>query len=137
LRTALPAEGTCRRYIAQPDPLSLAWTAPGFPPLNAAVSARRPDRNEILKLLLEDGADTAQPGINGGINGWAPLHFAVAKSNLETVKLPLAHGPDPEMKTRIDQCTSDFEDAEAAGFTRAVALMREAYSKTIPAARTT
>src|SRR3954453_14301521 len=97
----------------------------GFPPLIAAVSARRSDRNEILKLLLENGADPAQRGIND----WTPLHFAVGERDIGAVRLLLAHGADPDLKTRIDDYTGALEDAEAADFTEAVAVMREARSK--------
>jgi uncharacterized protein len=103
----------------------------GFPPLIAAVSARRSDRNEILKLLLENGADTAQRGIND----WTALHLAVAQRDIGAVKLLLAYGADPDLKTRIDDCASALEDAEAAGLTEAVALMREARSKKTQAVR--
>ena len=103
----------------------------GFPPLIAAVSAHRADKNEILKLLLEQGADTAQRGIND----WTPLHFAVAERDIGAVKLLLAHGADPDLKTRIDDYTSALEDAEAAGFAEAVALMRETRSRQTRAAR--
>src|SRR4051812_20999515 len=97
----------------------------GFPPLIAAVSACRPHREEILKLLLENGADTAQRGIND----WTPLHFAVAKRDIGAVRLLLAYGADPDLKTCIDDYTSALQDAEAAGFTEAVALMRAARSE--------
>jgi uncharacterized protein len=48
---------------------------------------------------------------------------------------PLAHGADPDLKTRIDDCASTLEDAEAAGFAEAVALMRAARSHKTQAAR--
>jgi len=103
----------------------------GFPPLIAAVSARRSDRHESLKLLLEHGADPAQRGAND----WTPLHFAVAERDIVAVELLLAHGADPDLKTRIDDCTSALESAEAAGFAEAAALMREARSSKTQAAR--
>jgi ankyrin repeat protein len=99
--------------------------------LIAAVSARRSDRIEILKLLLENGADPAQRGIND----WTPLHFAVAERDIGVVKLLLAYGADPDLKTGIDDYTSAIEDAEAAGFAEAVALLREAGSKNTRAVR--
>jgi ankyrin repeat protein len=98
----------------------------GFPSLIAALSARRPDRNKIVELLLESGADVGQRGVND----WTPLHYAVVYRNLEAVNLLLASGADPYLTTRIDHCTSPLEDAEAAGFTEAAALMREAVSNT-------
>jgi uncharacterized protein len=107
-----------------PDPV-------GFPPLIAAVSAHRADRNEILKLLLENGADPAQRGINDR----TPLHFAVGERDIGAVKLLLAYGADPDLQTRIAAYTSALEDAEAADFAEAVALTREARSKNTQAAR--
>lgn len=103
----------------------------GFPPLIAAISARRSDRNEILNLLLENGADPAQRGIND----WTPLHFAVAERDIEAVKLLLAHGADPDLKTRLDDCTCALDEAETAGFTDAIALMREARSQKLQMTR--
>ncbi|MBR1283037.1 hypothetical protein JQ597_13405 [Bradyrhizobium sp. AUGA SZCCT0177] len=41
----------------------------GFPSLIAALSTDRPDRLELLRLLLSRGADTAQRGSND----WTPL----------------------------------------------------------------
>ena len=96
----------------------------GFPPLIAALSARRSGRNDIVRLLLERGADVGQRGIND----WTPLHWAVVERNLEAVRLLLAHGADPDARTRIDDCTSPLEDAEAAGFSEAVELMRGAHA---------
>jgi uncharacterized protein len=51
------------------------------------------------------------------------------------VKLLLAHDANPDLKTRIDDYTSALEDAEAAGFAEAVAVMREARSKKTQVAR--
>jgi len=96
----------------------------GFPPLIAALSSRRADRNQILNLLLEHGADVGQRGIND----WTPLHYAVSDRNLEAVRLLLSRGADPDLKTRIDDHTSALEDAEAIGFTEAAVLMHQSCS---------
>ena len=118
-----PADFVCELIRLGADP---NYPDPaGFPPLIAAVSARRADRNEILTLLLQNGADIAQRGIND----WTPLHFAVAQGDIEAVKLLLAYGADPDLRTRIDDCTSALDDAEAAGFSEAAALMRASRSK--------
>ena len=89
----------------------------GFPSLIAALSAGRID---VLRLLLERGADVGQRGLND----WTPLHYAVNQTDLAAVRLLLARGADPDLPTRIDDCTSALEVAEAAGFTGAVALLR-------------
>jgi ankyrin repeat protein len=102
----------------------------GFPSLIAALSSGRPDKNEMLKLLLESGADVGQRGLND----WTPLHCAVVERDLEAVKTLLAYGADPNLRTRIDDYTTPVEDAESLGFTAAVELMLEAESKS-PGAR--
>ena len=52
----------------------------GFPSLIAALSSGRADRSEILKLLLESGADVGQRGVND----WTPLHYAVVERDLDS-----------------------------------------------------
>ncbi|SLN39228.1 ankyrin repeat domain-containing protein [Oceanibacterium hippocampi] len=103
---------------SRPDPA-------GFPPVIAALSSERPERLKIIALLLEHGADVAQRGIND----WTPLHYAVAQGDLAGAALLLEHGADPGLRTRIDHCTSALEDAEAAGFEEAAALLRGALSR--------
>lgn len=92
----------------------------GFPPLFQAMDAQRPDRHAILRLLLEAGADTEQRGLNDG----TALHHAVARRDGQALRLLLAHGADPGARTRIDTCSTPLEDAEAAGFAEAAALLR-------------
>lgn len=93
----------------------------GFPSLIAALSSGREDGHEVLALLLAKGAAVTQRGLND----WTPLHFAVAQRDLAAVRLLLDHGADPTLATRIDDCRSALQDAEALGFTEAAALMRE------------
>jgi hypothetical protein len=92
----------------------------GFPSLMAPLDADRPDRCEVMVLLLRYGARIDQRGFND----WTPLHYAVARRNLAVVELLLAHGADPYARTRIDDCSSALEDARAAAFDEAVALMQ-------------
>lgn len=83
----------------------------GFPPLIAALSCSRsqpgsparPDVLDIMKLLLEFGADPNQRGIND----YTPLHMAVREQNLAALRLLLEAGADPELRTRVD----DYETA--------------------------
>lgn len=91
----------------------------GFPSLFTALSSDRIDRLRVLELLLENGADVGQRGIND----WTPLHYAVMQRDLPAVEILLDHGADPTTPTRIDDCTTPLEDAEATGFTEAAALM--------------
>ena len=97
----------------------------GFPSLVAALSTDRPDRGGILRLLLEKGADVGQRGIND----WTPLHYAVVRRDLEAVAMLLAHGADPTLRTRIDDCSTPLDDAQAIDLTEAVELMRKAMAQ--------
>jgi ankyrin repeat protein len=103
---------------ADPD----AEALDGLPSLHAAIDAPRDDRHALLALLLQHGGDVGRRGAND----WTPLHHAVARRDLDAVRLLLAHGADPGARTRIDDLTTPLEDAEAAGFDAAARLMREA-----------
>ena len=92
----------------------------GFPSLIAALSSGRRDQHDILRLLLDSCADVDQRGFND----WTALHYAVVQRDLDGVRLLLERGADPSLKTRIDDCTSPLEDAEAMGFEAAAALLR-------------
>ena len=45
---------------------------------------------------------------------------------MAAVELLLAHGADPNARTRIDDCSTPLEDAEAGGFSETAALLRAA-----------
>jgi ankyrin repeat protein len=94
----------------------------GFPALIHALSTGRPDRRAIIALLLDFGADIERRGLND----WTALHYAVALRDLAAIALLLARGADPNARTRIDDCTTALEDADAAGFREAAALIRDA-----------
>ena len=95
-------------------------TAAGFPSLIAALSSDRLNRLAVLGLLLDNGADCTQRGIND----WTPLHYAVAQRDLAAIEMLLEFGADPAIRTGIDDCTTPYEDAVATGLTDAAALMR-------------
>ena len=90
----------------------------GFPSLIAVENRNHDDKHKIMKLLLHFGADTRQRGIND----WTPLHHAVAKRDLLAIQLLLEAGADPNLATRIDECSTPLEDAKSIGFTEAVKL---------------
>lgn len=91
----------------------------GFPPLIAALtcaqdvqgSVIRTDVHDMLRLLLTFGADPNQRGIND----CTPLHIAVAARDRFAIQLLLDAGADPELPTRIDDCETPLQMAQAAG----------------------
>jgi ankyrin repeat protein len=93
----------------------------GFPSLIAALSSDRPDRYEIIELLLASGANIQEHGIND----WTPLHYAAATDDLEGIELLLAHGADPNARTRVDDYATPLEEAEILGRAQAVRLLRK------------
>ena len=80
---------------------------------------RRTDVDDIIRLLLSFGADPNQRGIND----YTPLHMAVAERNPLAVQILLDGGADPELRTRIDECETPLEMAEAAGLADIAAML--------------
>jgi hypothetical protein len=70
-------------------------------------------------LLLSFGADPNQRGIND----FTPLHLAVSERNAVAIQLVLDAGTDPDMPTRIDECKSAVEMAQAAGLHEVAAML--------------
>lgn len=99
----------------------------GFPPLIAALccartvpgATTRTDVDDLLRLLLAHGADPNQRGIND----YTPLHMAVADGNAMAVQILLDGGADPQLRTRIDECETPLDIAEARGFAAIATLL--------------
>jgi ankyrin repeat protein len=97
----------------------------GFPSLIAALSADRADRQDLLKLLLDHGADTSQRGVND----YTPLHYAAATDDVPAIELLLACGADPSARTNIDDCATPLEEAERGNHHAAAAALRRHAAK--------
>ncbi|RWO30606.1 MAG: ankyrin repeat domain-containing protein [Mesorhizobium sp.] len=97
----------------------------GFPAIIAALSADRADRLEIVRTLIDGGADLNMRGVND----WTPLHYAVAIRSVDAIRLLLAAGADPSLETRIDDYTTALEDADNAGFEAGASLLRDAMTR--------
>ena len=94
----------------------------GFPPLIAALSKTNPhpgstprsDVVGVIARLLDAGADPNQRGIND----WTALMMAVVETNVEAVRLLLARGADPALRTRIDDYETALDIAKAGAIRR-------------------
>jgi ankyrin repeat protein len=91
----------------------------GFPSLFCALDADT-DRLALLALLLEFGADVEQRGIND----YTPLHHAAARNDAAAIEVLLAHGADPDARTRIDDRETPLEEALRFGWNDAVRVLR-------------
>jgi uncharacterized protein len=93
----------------------------GFPSLIAAISTERPDKRELVELLLSRGADIQQRGVND----YTPLHYAAARNDAKLIELLLARGADPNAKTRIDEFATPAQEAELLRCSEAVEALRK------------
>ena len=97
----------------------------GFPSLIATLRADRPDRYEILELLLSFGADIQQHGHND----YTPLHYAASLQDVLAMELLLAHGADLNARTRIDDCATPLEEMEILCKEKSAAFLRKALNR--------
>lgn len=92
----------------------------GFPSLFAAIDRTTADRYDVMELLLAAGADVAQRGVND----YTTLHRAACRDDAAAVEILLAHGADPEARTRIDNYGTPLEEAEHFGHHAGAAALR-------------
>lgn len=97
----------------------------GFPSIIAVLSTERADKLEIMRILIDAGADLDMRGVND----WTPLHYAVAVRDADAIRLLLSAGADPSLKTRVDDHATALEGAEHAGFDAGATLLREAMAR--------
>jgi len=94
----------------------------GFPSLIATISTERPDKYDLVELLLFCGADLQQRGVND----YTPLHYAAARNDAKLVELLLARGADPNARTRIDEFATPAQEAELLRCSEAVQALSKA-----------
>jgi ankyrin repeat protein len=94
----------------------------GFPAVLGAVMSGRPDRVELVGVLIDVGAELEVQGING----WTALHAAAAMDDSEMVTLLLQHGADVTARTGVDDDATPLEEAQRAEAWDSVRLLEEA-----------
>lgn len=94
----------------------------GFASIVEVLTTDREDKHELLELLLDHGADVNQHGVND----YTPLHMAAAQNDAKAIEILLAHGADPEIRTRVDDYATPLEELEYHGLTEAAATLKRA-----------
>lgn len=99
----------------------------GYTPLLSVIDREKPDRYEILELLLKHGA----PINKRGINDWTPLHMAAARNDIVALKLLVKYRADLSIKTHIDDYATPLEEARILNCEEAVKYL-ESVNTTFP-----
>ena len=126
------AFGDCLEYAIYHSPLSLIQQLlelgadpnypdhAGFPALISVLTTARPDKNQVIELLLACRTDIQQRGLNG----FTPLHLAASNHDISATELLLAHGADPNAITNVDDFTTPLEEAESSGNNQVAKILR-------------
>ena len=75
-----------------------------------------------MELLLSRSVNIQQRGVND----YTPLHYAAARNDAKLIELLLAHGADPNARTRIDEFATPTQEAELLRCAEAVEVLRNA-----------
>jgi len=83
----------------------------GFTVLHSAIDREKRDKIEIIRMLLEAGAD-----INAhGPDDWTPAHQAAVRNDVDVLRVLVESGADLSVRTRIDGYATPLEEAKALG----------------------
>ncbi|MEO0559194.1 MAG: ankyrin repeat domain-containing protein [Bacteroidota bacterium] len=95
----------------------------GFPALvNAIHHYDRPEeRWEVVRVLVDAGADLERVGING----YRPIHCAAMTGDRQLVRMLLDAGADPHSRTTVDDYWTAIEEAEHLGARQGAEAIRE------------
>lgn len=92
----------------------------GYTVLHSALQRNRPDRHEVLELILQHGA----PVNAHGINDWTAAHMAGASADIEALKILIRFEADLSIRTRIDSYATPLEEARTLGQTSVVDFLK-------------
>jgi len=80
-------------------------------PLESSIQRDLPNKYEILKMLIQAGADIHARGMND----YTPLHLAATKNDQIAMKILIESGADKTIRTRIDDLATPEEEARNLG----------------------
>ncbi|MCB1076736.1 MAG: ankyrin repeat domain-containing protein [Verrucomicrobiae bacterium] len=83
----------------------------GYTALHSAIESTSSKKYEIMKLLLEFGADVNKRGLND----WTPAHLAAARNDVNALEILVRAGADLNARTRIDNFSTPLELARLVG----------------------
>jgi ankyrin repeat protein len=94
----------------------------GYTVLHSAIEREKPDKYELIRLLIDAGAD-----INAhGVNDWTPAHMAAVRNDVEALRILHSAGADFSITTRIDDYATPLEEARnLGGAAEAVAYLQK------------
>jgi ankyrin repeat protein len=97
----------------------------GYSVLHSAIERTLPDKHEILRTLIDAGAD-----LNAyGFNGWTPLHLAAARNDVDSLRILRDAGADLSIRTKIilgEEQETPLEVALACDAKDAIVFLRAA-----------
>lgn len=107
------------RAVCSGNPAAVAWMLgkrvevsvlerDGHTPLHSAIDSEGGSKYEIMRRLIEAGADLNVRGFND----WTPAHLAGARNDLRALKMICEAGADLSMRTRIDWYATPLEELE-------------------------
>ena len=79
--------------------------------IHFCIEGERPDRYDVLEMLIAAGAN-----VNAhGLNDWTPLHLAAVLDDRRAMQMLLDAGADRTIRTRIDEYATPEEEARILG----------------------
>lgn len=101
----------------------------GYSVLHSCIERTLPNKYNILQLLIDHKADlnVGTSVENLAVNGWSPLHLAVARKDVKAIKLLLKNGANRYLKTCIDDYETAEEAAKKYGYSEIADLIKQSF----------
>ncbi|WP_052600142.1 ankyrin repeat domain-containing protein [Aureispira sp. CCB-QB1] len=97
----------------------------GYSVLHSCIDRYLPSKYTIMQLLIDYNApiDIGTKEHQLAVNGWSPLHMAVARKDIQAVRLLLKNGANTTLRTCIDNYATAREEARYYGYLDIAALL--------------
>lgn len=81
----------------------------GYSVLHSVIERNEADKYEMMKVLIDAGADVNE----FGILGYTPAHQAAMRNDVEALRILHERGADFSLRTPVDDCATPLEEASA------------------------